>query len=308
MNLNTGNARPFRAFFSLFLLIVFLGKVSTASAAVIYKIHGKNGSAYLVGAMHIGTENLYPLDPKLEEKLKTSRILATEGPIGRVPEWDHSLAKLLKLSANEHIEDFVSPAYFEKAKSIAKNKGPYPAQVIDQFSGYYPYAIYQLVGDFIPADNHLYLPGTEMYLGAIADRNNIKKVILEDPADFVNSVKSFTSPEMDILMQSVISLFEKKPLRDKNFSLHQKLAALTKQGDFANVKEIDEEFMIQNLSWTPEIFNKLINQRNIGLSKRIIELMKQDGPFFFVVGGSHIPGPEGIVNSLRLAGYTVTEE
>ncbi|MFZ6721668.1 TraB/GumN family protein [Undibacterium sp. Ji49W] len=308
MNINTGNARLFRTLFSLFFLIIFLGQVTTASAAVIYKVEGENGSAYLVGAMHIGTENLYPLDPKLEEKLKTSRFLATEGAIGQDPEWGHSLAKLLKLSANEHIEDFVSPVYFEKAKSILKNKGTYPAQVIDQFSRYYPFPTYQLVGDIVPADNHLYLPGTEMYLGAIADRNNIPKVILEDPADFVNAVKSFTLSEMDILMQSVISLFENKTLRDKNFSHSQKLAALTKQGDFANVKKIDEEFMIQNLSWTPGIFNKLTNQRNLGMSKRIIELMKQGAPVFVVVGGSHIPGPEGIVNLLRLAGYTVTEE
>ncbi|MFZ6760444.1 hypothetical protein ACO0K9_24845 [Undibacterium sp. Ji50W] len=43
------------------------------------------------------------------------------------------------------------------------------------------------------------------------------------------------------------------------------------------------------------------------MSKKIIELMKQDAPVF-VVGESPIPGPEEIVNLLRLAGYTITEE
>ncbi len=53
-----------------------------------------------------------------------------------------------------------------------------------------------------------------------------------------------------------------------------------------------------------EIFEALLNKRNINWVKQIPTIAKKS-PTFFAVGAAHLSGPNGVINLLHKAGLTV---
>ena len=56
-----------------------------------------------------------------------------------------------------------------------------------------------------------------------------------------------------------------------------------------------------------KIGEKLLDKRNITMTKSILNLLKKDKSYFIVVGAAHLVGKKGIVSLLQKEGYTINQ-
>jgi uncharacterized protein len=54
-----------------------------------------------------------------------------------------------------------------------------------------------------------------------------------------------------------------------------------------------------------EFEEKFLYQRDVAMTRKIEELLRQPGPHFIAVGSLHVVGPRSIVEQLKAKGYRV---
>ena len=52
---------------------------------------------------------------------------------------------------------------------------------------------------------------------------------------------------------------------------------------------------------------KLIDERNVEMTKKIEEFLAKKDPVFVVVGAAHLVGPDGLLAILKSKGYTLDQ-
>ena len=56
-----------------------------------------------------------------------------------------------------------------------------------------------------------------------------------------------------------------------------------------------------------EFDDKFLYQRDVAMTRKIEELLRQPGPHFIAVGSLHLVGPKSIVEQLKAKGYRVEQ-
>src|SRR5450830_378074 len=282
----------------IFFLMYSVHNFSNAQSKI-YKIENKNGIGYLVGAVHQGTASLYPFDPRLEKIIRATKILTTEVPLNQNNEYRELLFNDLSLSSSEEV--VIPIKLLDEGIELLRKHG-YPEVLLLQLPHIHPFVTYQLLLGIVPSTGFLVLPGTEAYLETLADRYELQKTDLEDPHSLTLAIKSLSYDENSILLSTAITLITDKVIRSKKFEQADQISNLIKNGEYLTAKKIDEEFMTKYFHWNQNIFDKLYRSRNQELKNQIIKLLNNKEPFFAVVGASHLPEPEGLVDLLVKSG------
>ncbi len=83
----------------------------------------------------------------------------------------------------------------------------------------------------------------------------------------------------------------------------QKLAQAWKAGDAAAIESV----VLRDLKSEPEMYERLLVQRNRNWLPKIEALFARSSPAFVVVGAAHLVGSEGLLQMLKSRGYSVTQ-
>ena len=91
----------------------------------------------------------------------------------------------------------------------------------------------------------------------------------------------------------------------------KKMYGLWKSGDFdafsAYVAEEPEGLSQKEQQLYAAYQREMIDDRNVGMAQKAIELLKSGETCFFIVGAAHMAGETGVVSALQNAGFTVTQ-
>ncbi|HUR32705.1 MAG TPA: TraB/GumN family protein, partial [Vicinamibacterales bacterium] len=82
-----------------------------------------------------------------------------------------------------------------------------------------------------------------------------------------------------------------------------KLARAWKAGDAAAI----EEAVLSDLKSEPEMYRRLLVDRNRNWLPKLEALFARPRPAFVIVGAAHLVGADGLLAMLRAKGYTVTQ-
>ena len=113
-----------------------------------------------------------------------------------------------------------------------------------------------------------------------------------------------------------LGFFDSTPRPDQIASLRQTLKELEKDPDAfrdmihawmaGDVKKLDKEALGSLRKASPELFRRLLVQRNIRWTEELDARLKGSGRTVVVVGVGHLVGPGGVPARLRALGYSVT--
>jgi uncharacterized protein YbaP (TraB family) len=67
----------------------------------------------------------------------------------------------------------------------------------------------------------------------------------------------------------------------------------------------DIDALLKDVPPSSELTEHLINERNVRMSQKVNDFLKQRGTSFVVVGAAHVIGEKGIANLLQQQGYKV---
>ena len=69
-----------------------------------------------------------------------------------------------------------------------------------------------------------------------------------------------------------------------------------------------EQWLLEGFEEFPDVFNRMVIDRNRAWVPKIVELLEGDRNAMVVVGSMHLVGDEGLVALLRREGYTVVQQ
>jgi uncharacterized protein YbaP (TraB family) len=293
---NPWRKRAARIAAATLLVAAALVPAQAAAQNFLWKATRGEGTVYLVGSVHLLTKDYYPLSSVLEAAFKESDLLVEEVDLAEMTAPDNQLTILMRgmLPAGQSLEAVVSPATFALVSRRVADLGM-PVEPLKRFKPWM-LALTLLSLEWLKAgfdpdlglDKHFYDRA----------RTEGKAVQGLETLDFqISRFDEMTPNEQDrLLMQTLKEL-------DTQRTSVTALADAWKAGDSSTIERI----VLQDVRQEPQMYQRLLVDRNRNWLPKIEALFARRGRAFVVVGAAHLVGTDGLISMLRARGYTVEQ-
>jgi uncharacterized protein YbaP (TraB family) len=293
---NPWRKRAARVAAATLLVAAALVPAQAAAQNFLWKATRGEGTVYLVGSVHLLTKDYYPLSSVLEAAFKESDLLVEEVDLAEMTAPDNQLTILMRgmLPAGQSLEAVVSPATFALVSRRVADLGM-PVEPLKRFKPWM-LALTLLSLEWLKAgfdpdlglDKHFYDRA----------RTEGKAVQGLETLDFqISRFDEMTPNEQDrLLMQTLKEL-------DTQRTSVTALADAWKAGDSSTIERI----VLQDVRQEPQMYQRLLVDRNRNWLPKIEALFARRGRAFVVVGAAHLVGTDGLISMLRARGYTVEQ-
>jgi uncharacterized protein len=272
----------------------FAGTAAVAAPPV-WVVKDKDSEIVLFGSIHVLPANLDWEPPALDRALKAADDIWFELPIDPQSEADTALlaqqmgvmppdGSLFKLlpAADAALMSQVAATY-EVSPVLLDRLKPWLAEIALADGAY------RKVG----ADA---TTGVEKTISAIATPN-AKRQAFETPAEQITMLSAGSSDEQVASLRETLHEMADKP---------DEYAVLVKAWMDSDIATLDAEALEPLRKASPELFKRLVSDRNARWTEVLDARMKGHGKTVVVVGVGHLIGPDGVPARLRALGYSVT--
>lgn len=263
-----------------------------------WRAESDQGTLYLLGSIHFGIPQMYPLPRVMTSAFKQSDALVVE-------------ADVFNADPQQTAELVASKAFYQDGSRLHDHLSAQTWQHLEQVAGALgmPVAILDMQKPWF----------VSMTLTAVA----LKQLgFSEDKgidAHFLNLARGKKKVVELESMAMQLSLFERMSMAEQVAMLEEtlrevehgkaffdKMLGYWQRGDVDGVQSLFDEGMMN--SPAGERLNQIIIiDRNRQMSEKLHALAQQGGRYFVVVGAGHLTGPEGIVALLRQRGYRLSQ-
>jgi uncharacterized protein YbaP (TraB family) len=257
----------------------------------------KGGHAiYLVGSVHVLSQDYYPLNAALEDAFKDADLLVEEVDFGEMSNPISQMAFLQRgmLPSGQTLDQVATPETMALVNKSAAELGP----AIEPLKRFKPWMLaialqgleLQKAG-FDPAlglDKHF-------YDAAAAQKKTVQG--LETIEYQISRFDEMTKEQQDHLLAETLKEM------DREKASVSKLADAWRNGDAATIEQI----MLKDLKDDPAMYQRLLVERNRNWLPKIEALFARPGRAFVVVGAAHLVGPDGLLQMLKARGCTVQQ-
>lgn len=257
------------------------------------------GEVYLLGSVHVGKKDWYPLPKEIEQAYEKSKFLAVEVDTTKIDQ-----LKLMKFmqekgmyGAGDSISKHVSKETDTKIQSYLEKNGQ-PAAMMMQFK---PWAL-GLVVTMLEMKNMGFdeTQGIDIhFLNAANDKG--KKVIELETMD--SQLELLSGFDDDLQEKSLLATFEDMAEMKTDIN---KLIDAYKKGDAKELETIFNKTVTKHPEFKP-VMKKLLDDRNVGMAEKIEGFLKTKDVHFVIVGAAHLVGEKGVVKMLEDKKYKVEQ-
>lgn len=278
-------------------LVLLVGlRAQTATSHFIWQVSNARGSVYLVGSVHVLTAAYYPLDSAFEEAYKRSDLLVEELNMDEMASAESQFRMLSKgmLPTGQSLDKVVSVDTLAAVTRTLNELGM-PFEPLKQFK---PWML------------ALTLQGMAWQKAGFDADLGLDKHFFDQAKAENKPVKGLETLEFQISRFDDMSM----PLQDRLLAETLKELQSTKEtftrtadawqrGDVPTV----EHLVLEDLKSEPQMYDRLLIDRNRTWLPQIEALVARPKPAFVVVGAAHLIGPDGLLQTLKSKGYTVTQ-
>lgn len=274
-----------------------LGQATGAAARdFLWKITGKPGVLYLVGSVHLLTQDFYPLSPTLEAAFAASESLVEEVDLADLTSSPAQMQMLARgmLPSAQSLDKVVSPKTFEDVTKRAQQLGM-PIEPLKRFKPWFlALTLSALEWQKAGFDGEL---GLDRHFFDRAKKDGKRVIGLETTEFQISLFDGLTSDQQERLLVGTL-----KDL-DSEMANLSKLVQAWKAGDAAAL----EGLVMQDLKSEPLIYERLLVERNRAWLPKLEPLLARSGRAMIVVGAAHLVGPDGLLALLKAKGYRVEQ-
>jgi uncharacterized protein YbaP (TraB family) len=263
--------------------------------ALAWKATRGTGVVYLVGSVHMLTNDFYPLAPPLEAAFKDSDLLVEEADLAEMlsPNTQFSMLSKGMLPAGQTLDKVVSPATMALVNQHVG--GPLPLDALKQFKPWFlAMTLEALEWQEAGFDASLGLD-KHFFDRAQVDGKQIQGL---ETTDFqISLFDNMTRDQQDRFLAETLKSV------DKEKAAVTRLTGAWRNGDAATI----ERLVMDDVKSDPVIYDRLLVARNRAWMPKIEALFSSPRHAFVVVGAAHLVGPDGLVAMLRAKGYQVVQ-
>ena len=284
-----------------FLLIVCYSAGALAiDKNLLWKISNGSHSAYLLGSIHLGSEDLYPLPQVINDAYAAADVLAVEvnilaldaAVVGRL-----MMLKGMYSSTRNNLKNHIRSRTWKKLKQVALSLGM-PIEFLQQ--------------------QKPWLAG--ITLASLAFKQAGYREDLGIDYYFVRQAQQ-QKPIVELeSLEQQMSIFDKLSGADQEFLLAQTLRDLEQGPDYLKTfveawKNADtatlNRLIIASFKSpdgdTNHLYRVLLSDRNIAMAENISALMMRGKLPFVVIGAGHLIGRDSILDWFGARGYRITQ-
>ncbi|ACM20447.1 GumN family protein [Geotalea daltonii FRC-32] len=277
---------------SIMLVLLFCTGASAESS--VWKAQKDNSTIYLGGTCHVLRESDYPLPPEFEKAYKASETVVFETDIAKLqdPSMQQQLLAKAMYTDGSTADKHLSPKVYGQLSSFCETNG-IPIKAFSQFKP----AMIMLTLTVIELKKlGATEQGVDQFFHSLASRDKKPVEGLETVEEQIDYIATMADGNEDDFV--LHSLKDMKTM-DEQFS---NLAAAWRKGDGRKL----DELMVNDLkSRQPQLYKRLITDRNRNWFPLIDAYLKTPRTEFILVGVGHLVGPDGIVEALKKKGYKV---
>ena len=265
--------------------ISFSVEASPEDRPPFYKIDYKGETSYLLGSIHIGKADFYPMAPQIESLFESAGSLVVEA--------DTTNADINALINEYGIKSV--PADIKTQAALESYCRPME-RICQAMSGFAPWLQSMQFG--VARFEALGYTATYGVEQRFISKNRDRPLLELESTEFQFS-----------LMSSFDDTTQWKMVKETIEAPDDEMLALVdawRSGDAKELNALMEGSMIDN--GDVEMVEKILWHRNVGMAEKIGELMQDKQtiqPLFILVGAGHVVGPKSIVKELLKRGAKV---
>ena len=284
----------------LLLCLVFATSAGAVSEEkhFLWEVTSERGSAYLLGSIHLGKQEFYPLPPVIEGAFDRSDVLAVEADPGAIrTEQQQEFLRRASLPSGRTLRDVVSDETYRATEALFQASG------IDfsVYKGYRPWFV-----ALAAARTQFGQLGFSPELGL--DKHFLGKARGQKPVEEMEGfdgqlelLSSFSKEEDELFLLYMNADIERT---------RQALDRIVDRWRRGDADAIEREFLSRLENENPlfrQLFEKLFFQRNREMAARVESFLSTGDVHFVVVGAAHLVGDRGVPRLLEERGYTVRQ-
>lgn len=274
------------------------------SKGVAWTVEDEDTRVYLLGSIHIGVPDLYPLNEKLVKAFDESDALFVEANILEKEGMKYYLEKAMYTDGST-LQDHVKPETYAKLEQVAKLYN----LPMEQLAMQKPWQVSNILSSletdelFGMTPEEIAMHGIDMYflINARLQEKQVRELeSVKVQADMFDSLSLETQEQsLSAILDSILQPSEKNENED----------AILKQW-FVNWKQGDIEGFTKSfqgaLSEESEFDKMLFGKRDDQMAQKLIKLLEEEeGTYFVVVGAGHLLVDKNIRYHLEQNGYDV---
>jgi len=271
------------------------------SRGLFYQVEGGKNELYLLGSIHYGIEDMYPLHNSIYEAFAQADVLGLEIDLNAISEKElrEEVARKAFLEGNTVMTDIVPDELFEELYSILEGYGV-EREMLKRLQPWF--AAFEISAMTIREAGYNPEYGVENYLLEKAEAKGMEVIGLETIARQFAPFAKLSAESQALYLEQ--SLEEYEDAEDELENLFQDWVE-GNAGAYTDIRqELIEEAKTESLREFQIAFN---DGRDEYMAGEIAELLQDDtgNTYFITVGSLHLVGKNSIVDRLEEKGYQV---
>jgi len=298
--------RPLRRFLVSLapgLVIVCVASSVTAqsppqqSRVFLWRIASPTVTVHLLGSVHVASQDIYPLDPRIESAFQRAQTLVLEtslDPAAQV-QMGQKMAAAGIYPPGDSIDLHLDRETLGLLQQRLKTSGA-PFTTLRSYRPWFV-AVILVLDEMQRVGYHPQL-GIDTYFAERA-RNGKRVVGLETIDEQIALFSGMSDALQEGMLKDALTKL------DGLGALMAKAQSLWRTGD---AKAIEELLVAPMRRDFPDVFRRLFVDRNRKMATAIEGYLKTTGEYFVVVGSGHLIGPEGILDLLQAKSYMPVQQ
>ena len=259
---------------------------------------------YMMGTIHVVTDNTFPLPDYIMDVYKNCDGVAVELNINSLMDDMEQLQDFynkLVYTDGTTVKDHISEETYEKMKNYLSAKNMYSPMFDTYSAGFWAT---QVESVSILSIGNIDETGVDARFITMADEDG-KKVVDIETIDIQASVITSLSDELSdyMICETIDKADDMKEFTKQFAEMYDAWAS----GDIDGLdEEDDEDEMPEELEDDyADYMDTILYKRNAGMAEKAEEYLKNGDNYFFMVGGAHFAGDKGVDDILKEKGYIV---
>ena len=285
----------------LLTVVLVLAATSVAAGPLFqWEIQSETATLTLVGSIHVGKADFFPLADPFEEAFTAADALAVEVNMADPANMQKAAVLMMTqgmLPGETTLKDRLAPELMARLEAFAAERG-------------IPLAMYQ---KFKPGIVAMVLVMEEYQRQGFDPELGIDKHFLDQATESAKPILELESLEAQLdLFLAIDDELEDIMLDeflDQMIDLEEqttKMVNLWKAGDVDGLDDFLQEQMGDEPAMA-EFYRKLLDDRNVKMAETIDTWLGEDQNIFVVVGAGHFAGKMGILELLEQKGWKITQ-
>src|SRR5215213_1478449 len=264
----------------------------------LWKVEGEGGAvAYLLGSLHVLTPEWYPFSATINQAFADSKTLVEEIDIDETGDPTLMMAALAKamLTNGQTLDQIVAREVFAEVKRRSEKAG-LPMAALQRMK---PWLVaITLMAPTLQAAGCKPELGVDRHFYDRAKVSGMKRQALESIAYQLDRFDQLSPKLQEDLLRTAMEDM------DTEVTGVKEMAQAWSSGNVGSM----EKLTLAALKESPELYTRLLVERNTNWLPHVESCLKQKSGCFIVVGAAHLVGRDGLPTLLAKKGYKVTQQ